>query len=290
LENFFSHFNCVKPRIGNTNFKIFFFDDQVFDSDTWNSEPHFHSFCECHFIKEGKVLLKTKNQDIFLTENRLCILPPQAMHSVQTLTTPLTKTSFYVVFSENKDNKSDTFSLFQHIFAAQTPIIYDAKDTHLNQISELIKTQAVTDFLFEIKLHHLFALVLVDLLENLSNIEIQNHSKTFIQYEDQLKLKIELFMTDNFSVDAQLNDLAEYLYLSPRQTSRLLKNYYNQSFLEFKNANRIEAAKKLMTDPAYSLKTIAETVGYHNYSGFFKAFRSCTGVSPEEYRLSIKQL
>ena len=31
-------------------------------------------------------------------------------------------------------------------------------------------------------------------------------------------------------------------------------------------------------------KEIAERVGYHNYSNFYKAFKKITGVSPSTYR------
>ena len=48
-------------------------------------------------------------------------------------------------------------------------------------------------------------------------------------------------------------------------------------------------AKNLLEIPEYSLKKIAETVGYSSYTGFHNAFKQFTGLSPEEYRLSLKQ-
>ena len=34
-------------------------------------------------------------------------------------------------------------------------------------------------------------------------------------------------------------------------------------------------------------KEIAERVGYHNYSNFYKAFKKAVGISPEEYRRQL---
>lgn len=110
---------------------------------------------------------------------------------------------------------------------------------------------------------------------------------TSVDYDNELTLKIEKFLIDNFLPNAQLDDLAQYLCLSHRQTDRLLKRLFNKSYQEIKNETRITKAKDLIHKKEHSLKEIASILGYSSYIGFYKSFRQATGLTPEEYRDSL---
>ena len=102
-----------------------------------------------------------------------------------------------------------------------------------------------------------------------------------------MTLKVEKFLVEHFLPNAQLDDLAEYLCLSHRQTDRLLKRLFDKSFQEIKNETRITKAKKLIHANEHSLKEIAEILGFKSYIGFYKSFRQATGVTPEEFKDSL---
>jgi len=151
-------------------------------------------------------------------------------------------------------------------------------------------TQQKTDthtFIQESKLRCLFTWAFLELAQQAEDITVFGHTSTSINYNYELALKIENFLIDNCHASTQLDDLAQYLCLSQRQTSRLLKRLFNQSFQDILKEIRIATAKELIHQKERSLKDIAEYLGYDTYIGFYKAFRNATGLTPEEYRDSL---
>lgn len=276
--------NCITLSIGNTDFQIIFSADYWFQQDIWSADMHFHLFCECHFLKKGLVLLKTPSQTLELRENIFCVLPTNLKHAFETLSSFSERISFYVVASKNKTDESDTFTTYNRIFSSDAPQIYEKLSERFDLILQLIQSEITSDFLFELKLKNLFSLILIELLESTGKIPSSSSKRANVGYEEEMKLKIESFIVDNFSPDARLDDLARYLCVSPRQTERAIKKIFNKSFQQIKTAQRMTAAKELITTSTHSLKTIAELVGYRSYNGFYKTFQIYTGLSPEEYK------
>jgi len=84
-----------------------------------------------------------------------------------------------------------------------------------------------------------------------------------------------------------LSVLADRLKLSPRQTQRLLTEYYGKSFQEKKTEARMSAAAVLLTDKNRTITSIAEELGYSSSEHFSSAFRKYYQTTPREYRKQI---
>ena len=82
---------------------------------------------------------------------------------------------------------------------------------------------------------------------------------------------ISEFFILNYDKDVYLADLAEQLHISERHAERLVLQYTGHSFREELVAVRMRIAKQLMQAENASLEQIAKYVGYHSYSGFWKA-------------------
>lgn len=281
-------YRCIEITIGNTNFQIIFSPDTWFQRDDWNISKHFHLFCECHYLKTGSILLKTPDDTIQLNGNNFFVLPANITHSFETISGPSERINFYIVFSPNPNGQYDTFSIYDKIFSTDRPVIYKNLDERFDSLLQLVQTDNSSDFLFQLKSENLFSLILIELLEHTESLaELSSNSN--ISYDNQLKLKLEAFMLKNFSYNARLDDLAQYLHVSPRQAERTVKRIFNKSFQEFKTEKRVEEAKHLLASSTHSIKTIAEMLGYNSYTSFFKTFQLYTGVSPEEYRNFISK-
>lgn len=296
MENNMLQHICIKLTIGNTDFQIIFVPNDLYfqhannllHSTVWFAWQHSHLFCECHFLRQGKVLVKTDAQEYPFNENSFCVLPANLPHSIISLKDYAERVTFYVVISQNKASFNDTFSLYDSIFSATEPFIHKGMEDVFNQIFELAESTPVLNTILELKLEHLFALAFVEMLECYNESDTCSQSQNAVDYSDELKLKLETFV-DHFIVDASLNELAEYLCLSSRQTDRLLKDVFHCSFQELKTKKRISIAKQLLDTSDNSFKEIAEAVGYSSYTGFHNAFKQSTGLSPEEYKNSLKQ-
>ena len=81
------------------------------------------------------------------------------------------------------------------------------------------------------------------------------------------------FFSNKYNTQVCLEDLAEILCLSPRQTERCVLKYTGMTFREKLASTRIAMARQLRQTSDMPLQKIADYVGYRSYSGFWKAFK-----------------
>ena len=98
----------------------------------------------------------------------------------------------------------------------------------------------------------------------------------------------ENFILGNLKNNITIEDLANYLHLSVRHTKRFINEHMNISFKDFVRNYRMNIAKTLLQNPDENSQEVARKVGYMSYTGFYNAFKSFTGMSPDEYQKSLE--
>lgn len=94
-----------------------------------------------------------------------------------------------------------------------------------------------------------------------------------------------LRMSDDLEIDRE--QLAAQLNMSGRSLQRKLKDCQT-SFQQLLDEERFERAKQLMQQKDYSLTAISAQLGFSESSVFSRAFRRWSGITPQEYRQSLK--
>lgn len=84
-----------------------------------------------------------------------------------------------------------------------------------------------------------------------------------------------------------LEQLSSRLGLSTRQTERLLKEHYGQTFLQKKTQARMSAAATLLQNPNLSITRIAEDTGYSCIEHFSASFKRYYGQNASLYRKGL---
>lgn len=92
------------------------------------------------------------------------------------------------------------------------------------------------------------------------------------------------YMEEAFS----LQDVAAELHLSPQHVSRLFHKEMGITFIDYLTRVRIRKAIDLFYQDDMKMYEIAESVGYATQHYFSSVFKKNMGVSPAEYRKSIK--
>ena len=92
------------------------------------------------------------------------------------------------------------------------------------------------------------------------------------------------YMDDNYMKDLSLEDVAEVCDVSIYYLSRLFKEQTNENYSTYLTRIRMEAAKKLVVKYNYSIKVLAEKLGFHNPGYFCKVFKNYTGCTVSEWK------
>jgi len=95
---------------------------------------------------------------------------------------------------------------------------------------------------------------------------------------------VKAYIEKNFQLELSLNDLANYVYVSPYHLSRVFKEEIGMSPIQYLIKCRIDEAKRLLVTTDLSVREIAMQVGYANANYFNLLFSKMTGDSPGKYR------
>ncbi|NRD77791.1 response regulator [Bacillus sp. BRMEA1] len=141
----------------------------------------------------------------------------------------------------------------------QTPVIEDSEE--IQQMFEKGKTH---------------------LLKIVSHVQVwrMNHAKGMLH-------KAKEFIETHFADSLTLEQVAEYVELSPFYFSKLFKDRFGMTFIDYLTEIRIKKAKDEMVDQGKSLKEICFSVGYKDPNYFSRVFKKHTGLSPTEFRKAI---
>ena len=84
---------------------------------------------------------------------------------------------------------------------------------------------------------------------------------------------------------AGLDELAEALSLTPARASEAVRKLFGSSFCALLREKRLEKAKLLLRNSAFTIDSVARRCGYRDGAYFHRVFRKAAGVTPLRYRL-----
>lgn len=96
------------------------------------------------------------------------------------------------------------------------------------------------------------------------------------------------YISNNYSKDITLEEVAGHLHFGPYYLSRVFKKVEGITFKRYVIRIKMEAAKKKLIVTQNPISHIAREVGYEDISYFSRMFKKEEGMSPKEYRNKIK--
>ncbi|WP_298773898.1 GlxA family transcriptional regulator [uncultured Shewanella sp.] len=109
------------------------------------------------------------------------------------------------------------------------------------------------------------------------------------EHEDEIILQAQEWIEKNFQESIQMEALAKKSGTSLRQFNRRFKAATGETANKYVQFTRVEAAKMLLVTTNLSFEAISPQVGYENISFLRRIFRSCTGITPTEFRRKFGQ-
>ena len=101
--------------------------------------------------------------------------------------------------------------------------------------------------------------------------------------------KARKYIAGHFRENIGRGEVAEEVGLAPNYLGMLFRKENGQTIREYINFCRIEEAKRLMETTNLNITEMALQVGFDNITYFSTIFKKYTGLSPIEYRKSLKK-
>lgn len=254
------------------------------------AHSHTEGSFEIHYIPYGKGEVYLDGDRFPLQAGSLYVTGPGVMH--EQFTDPADPMAEYCIYFHITKREKRANTIVSRFLAQKVWIGEDGQ-----------QMEALLQNLFaELSLHKTgFAIEVRSLLQQcivrmVRNYEVAHRKRTKAESAGSitaipspldLRTRQSLLLEECFLYDyasLTLPGLSERLGLSCRQTQRLLKEQYGQSFLQKKNAARMSAAAALLHSSDESIAMIGEQLGFSSAEHFSAAFHRYYGITPSAYR------
>ena len=125
---------------------------------------------------------------------------------------------------------------------------------------------------------------IISLSKETEYISYKGYSGMLANHKIDRLAEVYNFVSENFSKEISLNDVAKMTSLTPPAFCRLFKKRTNRHFVSYLNDVRISKACKQLLETDLNISEIAFYCGYKTVSNFNKIFKKTIGVAPKAYR------
>lgn len=237
---------------------------------------HQHAAFEMFFVPEGELEIVTESGAVKAGDS-LIIVPPFLNH----YTVPRSSEIYSFCFGAERDPRAEG-GMYDGILSALSDGI------RVFELSEDEKfyVRHIADAVNGIKhtgdTEHFLALLLSEIFSRIApdTDESRGVSGKYGVYINTIDTYISQHYTENITLD----DIAAELYLCSKQVSRIIKKEYGCSLSELVNRRRLSVACMLLKYTSLPISEISSTVGYGHENYFFTMFRKEYGITPKKYR------
>lgn len=101
---------------------------------------------------------------------------------------------------------------------------------------------------------------------------------------DPRLVRVSEWLISQLARDPTLDDLAEFLSVSPTWASHLIRQLSGQSFTQLKDEIRLKRSENLLATTTLKISSIARQMGMQDANYFSRFFKTQTGMTATEYR------
>ena len=247
-----------------------------------NEMPHKHFYIEFHYVYKGeeKIIFPKLSREITLNEGELALIPESTYHKTETSPAKdMERFCFNFSVDADENSTNELVKIYQSV--TDYKVISNKSVSLLMERCRTIISENPTPLE-----HTSEGIILLDaVLEVFKTLYNTKKPPLKRQLNKQYqKWLIEEYISNFYSFSDGIAGLASKLYLSERQTRRIVKQLFGEEYKALIIMRRIETAQILLTTSKLSLEEIGEKIGYKSYSGFHMAFTKALGITPGDYR------
>ncbi len=278
----------ITTTIGSNQFLVTLDSTFMSPADCFVIERHNHIAFEFTYMLDGCCQISTKEGTMSLSTNQFCIIGPGVYHD-QNASGAVRKVSLSIE-RVKKTSAEEYFPLEEDLLVSKElssiQLAIGTDDgTILGLIHDIQTELSAKRFGYYAALQALLAELIISLVRTISKTQKATYDAPQRQLSDTRSLAIENFFEKNYNSKVSISDLSKELFVSSRQTVRILREKYDMSFKQKIIEKRIEVAKTMLCNTQMPVKEIADHIGYET-ANFSAMFKQKTGLTPKQYRQS----
>lgn len=259
-----------------------FYGYNITSEPTANIDIHCHTFYEIYYLLSGNVQYIVENNIFTPPPHSIIIIPPQVQHGVKVLSSaPYKRISLHFlpdIISE--PHRKSLLSLYPACMPCQSHEVY-FENVDYHNISPFLRAIYDCNVLDSKHQEEILSIYVEALLARLSFISRSNLENEAEKSPADAVSRIIFYLNSNLSSNISLDILSEKFNISKHHINKVFKKATGTTIFDYLKRKRIIAAQKLLNNGVNALE-VCNTVGYSDYSAFFRAYRQITGHPPRE--------
>ena len=256
------------------------------------TEYHCHDFYEFYIHLHGGQYFGLDDHLYMLEPNQLFIIPPFSMHGISSVSEMINYERAYINISPEvlKILGCGQIDLDQFFRS------YTSRGEHCFQLTEQMSVQCVSQIRrlqesetsgkplagfqnYAVLMN--FLVTVCDSLYNSKCVTSNVNSNSIIR-------DVLTYINNNYTQSLNMESLAKQFGISVSFLSHEFVRFTNRSVYDYILYRRVMLAKQMIqTD--LTLNTIAYQCGFNDYSNFLRIFKKLVGLSPSDYRKTLKK-
>ena len=244
-----------------------------------NRKIHHHSGFELHFVAEGTITYEVDHKTIALEKGQVLLFLPKTNHRIIDASETVVKYSLLLSFGD-ANNKTILKNMSERSFC-KGKITREMNETLQYLASAKASDEINGPFAVSAKAYSLICSLPFGFFD--SKFDDFDNVTPDVRLSDAKQ-----YIKDNLTFNITCNQVAQHCYISVKQLSRIFMKYEGMTLMKYITQAKTEAAEQLLADSDLSLKEISVMLGFCNEYYFNTFFKKNSGLSPGDYRKSLK--
>lgn len=251
--------------------------------------PHRKDHYLLAFVRQGGSRLWTDMNSLVLKDNSIHFIGPNQVIVKESVdkqwATGIAFTKEFLSLQE-KDSLS-RLPLIQNPQNGHELLLNEADITFVEDMLALINKEYLKPGEFQ---QRMLLAYLTLLLTYLSRLYTEQFSETDTSVDKLLLQKYQAKIDAGYREFHEVGDYASMLHISAGHLSEVVKNQSGKPAIKHIHERLVLEARRLLFHTNNSLKEIAFDLGFSDASYFNRFFKRETGVTPADYRVSIREM
>lgn len=246
---------------------------------------HRHTSCELMYLHEGELTIICGDSEIEINSGMLYLIPSCVLHRSVIKNRMIYRRTllFLNPWTYSRAYYSEPINNLLMGFSIKEPIAVHDNFNCCGLLDKIKKELESNDLLSDDMIISYTTEILAGIIRQANYLNIRN------QQPGKLISDVQRYIRENCGSQILISDIADRFYISKYYLTHIFKEQTGMSPRQFLTFTRLAKAYNLLHEPELKISEISEICGFTSPSDMTKKFRSQYGITPIEFRKSLKQ-